>query len=92
MLASTENSIPTKNMRLINIIVNMGYLLASFPGLPLLFTTPSFWEEERKIKHKGEVIGLHYYRGVAKREVGEEGLGTRLGIFRDVGIYIQLQT
>ena len=22
---------------------------------------------------------LHYYRGIAKREVGEEGLGTRLG-------------
>ena len=55
--------------------------IASFPGLALsLYYSRSIWEEERKNKREEGLVCIIIYRGVAMREVGEEGLGTRLQI------------
>ena len=51
-----------------------GICPALFPGLPL----PLLILGGRKERRNTKGVCLHYYRGVAKREEGEEDLGTRL--------------
>ena len=44
----------------------------SSPSIPLMI---NFW---RKIERINAYACINYYRGITKRKVGEEGLGTRL--------------
>ena len=58
----------------------MFIFIASFPGLPLplYHTHDQLGRMKERTKARSYRSALLLYRGVAKREVGEEGLGTRL--------------